>query len=153
VKLTNAALAELGVGRTRDPVGTFDDWRKADKPFLFVRSCLELYEAWRDPDFRTVLPIGLDATASGLQHLSLLCLDGAAGQLVNLTNQHYNVIDVYSEVAGQVLATLKNDRHEWAHWWLERLEKPVSKTKAQVVQVPGDDFQLRGRESRLGCSD
>src|SRR5262249_8422026 len=59
-----------------DPKGSFERWRKADKPFAFVASCMELSRARKNPEgFETHLPIGFDGTANGLQHLVLLSFD------------------------------------------------------------------------------
>jgi DNA-directed RNA polymerase len=82
------------VNRNRDrikkiaanPIDTFDDWRGADAPFQFVAACIELAQAWDNPDFVSHLPTSWDGSANGLQHLSLLSGDANAGRLVNLNN-------------------------------------------------------------------
>jgi DNA-directed RNA polymerase len=106
-----------------DPVGNFDHWRSADKPFAFLAACFELVEAWKDPRrFVTTLPIEFDATASGLQHLAILARDEDAARLVNLTGATERVQDVYGTVAETVMDVLRIcDDGEQADWWRDRL--------------------------------
>jgi Autographiviridae RNA polymerase len=71
-----------------DPVGTVDEWRGADSPFLFVASCMELAEAWRDPkNFKTRMPVAFDATCSGIQHYVLMMRDEVTAPKVNLIDE------------------------------------------------------------------
>ena len=58
-----------------DPIGTVREWEKADSPFLFVAACMEMAEAWRDPNFKTRMPVAFDATSSGIQHYTLMMKD------------------------------------------------------------------------------
>jgi len=113
----------------KDPIGTFDKWRKADKPLQFVRSCFELVEAWDNPDFETRLPVGIDATASGLQHLALLGRDRETMAKVNLTLVHDGALDIYGAFAEHIEQMLRADSHSWATWWLDRLKELGSKKR------------------------
>jgi hypothetical protein len=77
-----------------DPDGTFDDfciggqpangWREVDKPFAYVAACRELKAAWEDQKgFKSHLPIPLDGSCNGIQHLACLKQDADAAKLVN----------------------------------------------------------------------
>jgi DNA-directed RNA polymerase len=69
-----------------DPAGTVHLWGDASEPWCFLAACIEFYECCIAKTRSTSgLPIGIDATCSGLQHLSALTLDAAAGAQVNLT--------------------------------------------------------------------
>lgn len=63
---------------------------KAKEKFLFVAFCVE-YNRWLNClnnhevyEFETCLPVQLDATCNGFQHLALLCLDSSLGLELNL---------------------------------------------------------------------
>jgi DNA-directed RNA polymerase len=118
----------------QDPIGTFKKWRDADKPFQFVRSCIELCDADDNPEHITHLAVGMDATCSGLQHLSLLCRDYQTMERVNLTLLHNKVLDIYDDIAAHVTEKLKADNHPWAPWWLDRLGELGNKRRRLFKQ-------------------
>ena len=100
-----------------DPYGTFDLWQDAGDPLCFVGACIELVAAWSSPEsFTTHLPVGLDATCSGVQHLCELSRDEVAGRLVNLTNSDKRY-DIYLDVAGRVRTMIELDGSKWSKWW------------------------------------
>lgn len=69
-----------------DPIGSIPLWEAAEEPWTFCASAIE-YEACCISKTKTTsgLPVGVDATASGIQHLSGLTLDQAAAEMVNVT--------------------------------------------------------------------
>ena len=69
-----------------DPIGSIPLWEAAEEPWTFCAAAIE-YEACCISKTKTTsgLPIGVDATASGIQHLSALTLDHSAAEQVNLT--------------------------------------------------------------------
>src|SRR5262249_39674093 len=71
-----------------DPIGTFEDWRKADDPFSFVAACMELSVVEESPGRTTRLPVLIDGSCNGIQHLALMTRDERAGLLVNLTGEN-----------------------------------------------------------------
>ena len=120
----------------QDPVGTFELWRDADKPFSFVAARRELTRAWADPaDFVTHLPIGFDGTCSGIQHLAMLARDEVAGKLVNLTNAE-EPHDIYGVVIAQVKSALEMDDNEFAHWWRDHLRDRDEKQIRKLLKAP-----------------
>ena len=81
------------------------EWHKADKPFMFLAACMEYVDALVNPEYVTRLPISLDGSCSGLQHLS--AMTGAKeGSLVNLTPCD-RPQDIYSVVADGVTKSLE----------------------------------------------
>jgi DNA-directed RNA polymerase len=83
-------LSELcGIGeavlRRDDPVKV--DWalKSISDPYQFVAGCVELVRALNTgPGFITRLPLTVDATCSGLQHLCLMVRDEIGGRYVNV---------------------------------------------------------------------
>jgi DNA-directed RNA polymerase len=76
-------------------------WVKADKPFMFLSACMELVDAIKNPQHITHLPVSVDGSCSGLQHLSAMT-QATEGALVNLTHSA-SPLDIYSIVAERVL--------------------------------------------------
>ena len=70
----------------RDPIGTIPEWEVAAEPWVFMASCCEFARCciWKTK-WTSGLPVGVDATQSGYQHLCAMSLDGHGGSLVNLT--------------------------------------------------------------------
>jgi DNA-directed RNA polymerase len=113
----NAGLIERVAA---DPKGSFERWRKADKPFAFVAACMELSRARKNPEgFETHLPIGFDGTANGLQHLVLLSFDRQshnlaterdweAARLVNLIDGD-EPQDIYLAETQRIVELLKGE--------------------------------------------
>ena len=63
----------------------FDDWAAADNPFQFLAACREKYNYRKHgADYESGLPIGLDATQSGVQHYAMAIRDQGDGVKVNL---------------------------------------------------------------------
>jgi DNA-directed RNA polymerase len=129
----------------------FESWRRADKPFAYVGACIELAGAWARPaDFVTHLPIGFDATCSGIQHLALIARDEVTGSLVNLIN-HDEPQDIYRVVITGVMTALETDDNEFAQWWLHRLKACEPKRKRKLLKTAIMTFAYSATE--IGMSD
>lgn len=124
----------------RDPIGTFDKWKNADKRLQFVRACLDVVEANENPDFETRLPVGVDATGSGLQNLALSSRDAETMAKVNLVHTTSAIMDIYDDVAGRVVRLLKSRLEDpWSAWWLERL-KELGNKRRKLFKGPVGTF-------------
>lgn len=91
-----------------NPKGTYEFWRKADKPFLFCAAAMEYAAAMvHGPNYVSRLPVSYDGSCSGLQHLCSLTRSEEA--------KYVNVIpsdepqDIYQAVADLVLQQVRND--------------------------------------------
>lgn len=99
-------------------------WTEADEPWSFLVTCREWKEA-KAVGFETFpshLPIPLDGTCNGLQHLSLMGRDpvGAKATNCSISDKRY---DLYSEVAEVVKRLVTDDAVngvEEAHAWIVR---------------------------------
>jgi len=127
-------------------------WREADAPFSFVAACQELTAAWKaGPHFITHLPICLDATASGLQHLSMMLRDADAGRYVNLIPCDVPY-DMYEHLAKAVIARLEADDDERAKadWWIRRLRRSdARKLVKRPMMTYGYNVSLTGMKRQL----
>lgn len=88
-----------------DPKGTFDIWKSADKPFLFVAACLD-YAQFLEVGYSHMshIPVALDGSNSGLQHYSA-ALRSPEGALVNLVPTD-KPSDVYQVVCDRTIEIL-----------------------------------------------
>jgi DNA-directed RNA polymerase len=79
----------------------YDFILEAKEPLLFLSCCVEISNYYSDPaNFISCLPVYLDATCSGLQHLSAMMNDTNLAQYVNIVNSNKDDIpnDVYSHM-------------------------------------------------------
>lgn len=68
-----------------DPEGTISEWSTVEEPWCFIASAIEYYLCVITKQKTTSgLPVSVDATCSGLQHLSALALDRTAAEMVNV---------------------------------------------------------------------
>ena len=95
-----------------DPIHNHE-WREADEPWCFLASVLE-YSACVLEGTKTTsgLPIGIDATCSGLQHLGALTLCADTSALVNVSPTD-KPADGYLTVAEKAKEYLPEKYHEW----------------------------------------
>jgi DNA-directed RNA polymerase, mitochondrial len=99
----------------QDPF-TFRFWEDADKGkkcYQFLAWCFEYAEfvkQGRSPQFKSRIPVQLDASCSGTQHFAALLLDEKTGSDVNLT-PHEVPADIYAIVAEKVTELLNADRN------------------------------------------
>lgn len=85
----------------KDPIRNREYWKDADSPFLYLAWCLEYAEYLRSPlTFISHLPIGLDATCSGIQIYSGLLKDRDGASAVNVIGNKRE--DIYQRVADKV---------------------------------------------------
>ena len=94
-----------------DPIHNHE-WREAAEPWCFLASVLE-YSACVIEGTKTTsgLPIGIDATQSGIQHLSALTRSNE-GELVNVTPTE-KPADGYRTVAEKAKEYLPEKYHDW----------------------------------------
>jgi len=105
------AWAEANIEKMRasakDPLGDLW-WTSADKgntAFQFLSACQELCAAMDSPDptaFKSNLPVTVDGSCNGIQHLAAISRDATSGALVNLV-PGTRPGDIYSVVATECL--------------------------------------------------
>jgi DNA-directed RNA polymerase len=99
---------EAIVSYANDPVSN-DDWMDADKPLCFLACCKELVDIsiWSEvndtEDFPSCLPIYIDGSNNGVQHLVAMSKDEEIAPLVNLVPQDLPG-DVYMFIAEHTMS-------------------------------------------------
>jgi len=118
----------------QDPWG-HREWTKADEPFAFYASCVELSSLWDvGSEYVTHLPVGMDATTQGLQIYSMLLRDEVAAAATNVLPSEVPS-DPYKSVADKVIQRLKNINTEDARFLLS-LGLDRTTTKRQTMTLP-----------------
>jgi DNA-directed RNA polymerase len=95
-----------------DPLN-YDWWTKMDEPWQFLATCHELGMFWQlEPTSRQTfishLPVPMDGSCNGIQHLAAMGLDPIGARATNLTNDPIRQ-DIYEEVAKVVRSIVEND--------------------------------------------
>ena len=92
--------------------------RKAKEPLLFLAFCMEYkkYYLFLNDDskteFNSYLPVQLDATCNGFQHLSLLSQESKLYDVLNLSNKGDKPKDFYNFLLHKVLEVIKSKLDE-----------------------------------------
>ena len=79
-------------------------WTEADKPFCFLAAVLD-YKYWQDTG-RSRIPVCLDGSCNGIQHLSALGRDLVGAKATNLVDAP-KPNDIYSDVAAELKTMIK----------------------------------------------
>lgn len=98
-----------------DPIGTISLWEQADEPWCFLSAAIEYHQCVLTATKTTSgLPIGIDATCSGLQHLASMTRDAVAAKQVNvIKGDEDKPSDGYKTVAEVACKYLPDDLHQW----------------------------------------
>ena len=81
-------------------------WLQADKPWVFLSLCFEITAYWEalgnGEDYFSQVPIAIDGSSNGTQHLAAISRDERAGKMVGLVPMK-KPIDFYIEVAKGII--------------------------------------------------
>ena len=113
-----------------DPISNLSLWEQADEPWMFLAAAIEYHACVITKQRHTSgLPIGIDATCSGLQHLASMTRDRNAAEQVNvIKGAGDGPSDGYKTVAE---ASLKYIEDTSIHPFMDR-----KTTKRTVMTVP-----------------
>jgi len=127
-----------------DPL-TNKGWMNADKPFCFLACCFELsaicdwvWSGESERTFPSCLPLYIDGSNNGVQHLTAMSLDDTVAPLVNLVPQDLPG-DVYMFIAEHAIRNVKkkaesmsaSDKEFFEEFW-ER----IVELKAELAEYP-----------------
>jgi len=105
------------INQAENPFGTCD-WMKADKPFSFLAACYEIKmlaewtrEGNSEESFPSCLPVYIDGSNNGVQHLVAMSQDDEVAPLVNLVPSKLPG-DVYMFIAEKVWERLERMTNE-----------------------------------------
>lgn len=142
-----------------DPLAWADFWGDADSPWEALALCFELGRLAQHlsvnssaASFQSHIPVRLDATCSGIQHLSALMRDPLSASCVNVlpTGKREDIYGDVAKVASQQIALDAVGPDEslrvLAQQWLGRVERKTVKravmTTPYGVTAPGIKSQL-----------
>lgn len=138
-----------------------DFWKSADEPWSFLAFCFEWMGYKADPkQFLSKLPIALDGSCNGLQHLSAMLRDEVGGKEVNLT-ANVKKEDIYSAVKKIAIQALSEMEDPMAAriiaFGVERstckrpvMIMPYAGTQSSCRDYVMDDFVERGGKQVFG---
>ena len=94
---------------TSNPLRLHRFWAEADHPWLFLRACLE-WKRYKEegPEMISHLPISMDGSCNGYQHLSAMGLDPIGGRATNLM-PFEEPEDIYQWVSDLVCGRMQID--------------------------------------------
>lgn len=101
-----------------------DAFRGADSPWCFfvaARELLAAIDSGSPETFMSGVPVAMDATCSGMQHLSAILRDPVGGMFTNLLPNHgTEKEDIYAGVAAVSISSIQKDKEnlEQAMFWL-----------------------------------
>lgn len=145
---TNHELIEMIAS---NPEGTISTWSGAEEPWCFLASAIEYYHCVITKTKETSgLPVSVDATCSGLQHLSALALDKTAAEMVNVVPTP-KPSDGYAIVAEKAKEQLPEHLHQ--HITRKVTKRTVMTTPYGVTENSARDYirqELKGVELEKG---
>jgi DNA-directed RNA polymerase len=134
-----------------DPEGTISEWSSAEEPWCFIAAAIEYYQCVIKGTKKTSgLPCSVDATCSGLQHLSALALDKTAAEMVNVVPTD-KPSDGYKIVAEKAKEILPEHLHD--HITRKVTKRTVMTTPYGVTENSARDYirqELKGIELEKG---
>jgi DNA-directed RNA polymerase len=137
----------------QDPLDGTRWWTEAKEPWCFLATCFEIAAALRldNPEqFISHLPVNLDGSCNGLQHLSAMGRNRAGCEATNvIPSEDGKRRDIYDEVKESVKAQVASDAgkgDELAKLWLGNVDRKTVKravmTTPYGVTDPGMSTQL-----------
>jgi DNA-directed RNA polymerase len=141
-----------------DPLGNMSFWASSDvdSPWEALALCFEVAEMGKTPvesDFESHIPVRLDATCSGIQHLSAMMKDELSASAVNVlpvgkrADIYTDVMTVAKQTVAMDAATHKDPEvRAMALKWLDKIIRKTVKravmTTPYGVTAPGIKNQL-----------
>lgn len=131
----------------KDPLGNLF-WTQADgggKAWQFLAACFAYAEYLeKGDDYLCHLPVGLDGSCNGLQHLSALALDDFGAHNTNLVNAE-KPADIYRIVADAVAHDVAEDAkngNELAKLWHGKISRSVVKRNVMTVSYGATKYGM-----------
>lgn len=87
-------------------------------------------------DFESTLPVHLDGTCNGIQHLSAIARDPQTARAVNMlpTDRPQDIYRMVADRTTQYLELLEDDMDGWRDWWLEfGLDRKIAKRSVMTL--------------------
>jgi DNA-directed RNA polymerase, mitochondrial len=126
-------------------------WTEADAPFKFLAFCKEWAGVCRlGVDFESHLPIGLDGSCNGPQHLSTMMLDEVGCKATNIESGE-KPNDLYAQVAGEVNTIIAHDLEakeieglaENVEPWVGKVGRSITKRNCMTMAYSATAYGFR----------
>ncbi len=141
--------SDMFIRCAQDPLNN-TEWTQADEPWQFLRACFEWNQYIQNPNFVTHLPINVDGSCNGLQHISALLRDPQGAKAVNLmpNDEPQDIYDQVAQTATQIAIDVVRNGNtdypkltqmkEYLKLWLEYFNDniPRSFTKRNAMTIP-----------------
>ena len=114
------------------------EWTNADNPFQFLAFCLE----YANGSGISHLPVNMDGTCNGLQHLSAMLKDEVGGKAVNLLDSN-EPQDIYGEVAEKLSKILEADTNPLSDVWKPIVNRKLVKTGTMNTPYGVSEYGLK----------
>jgi DNA-directed RNA polymerase len=148
----------------QDPLDGISWWIEAEDPWCFLATCFEITAALQldnPEEFISHLPVNLDGSCNGLQHLAAMGRDRAGCEATNvIPSKDRKRGDIYDEVKESVKAQVAVDAgkgDEMAKLWLGNVDRKTVKrlvmTTAYGVTERGMARQLIEDDLTVGMGD
>jgi len=113
-------------------------WTNADNPFQFLAFCME----YANGSGISYLPVNMDGTCNGLQHLSAMLKDEVGGKAVNLLDSK-KPQDIYNEVANELSNIIDKDTDKYAQVWKGKIDRKLVKTGTMTTPYGVSEYGLK----------
>lgn len=108
-----------------DPMQFIDWWGSADKPWCFLAAVLD-YRRWKMTG-RSRMPVAMDGSCNGIQHLSALGRDKRGAEATNLLPCD-KPNDIYQEVAAELYPLIVDSDNEFKQMFpMDRVTRKLCK--------------------------
>jgi DNA-directed RNA polymerase len=146
-----------------DPFGAgLEFWKQADEPWQFLAATIEYCSAWSHPVspeyYISHLPVHVDGSCNGLQHLSAMGLDPVGAEAVNMTGGDRQ--DIYQIVADKVTKGVTQDaymslgdRVPPAKAWLGKVTRKTVKRGVMTTPYGVTKIGIRDQLIKDGMTD
>jgi len=129
-----------------NPLDGYRFWNSAEEPWQFLAACMEwkMYLE-RGDSFVSHLPIHIDGSCNGLQHLSAMVRDPKGAKATNLTSSKERS-DIYSAVADKVAEIVEADAKAGkpeAVAWRGKISRKVVKRGVMTLPYGVTDLGIR----------
>jgi DNA-directed RNA polymerase len=116
-----------------NPLRVHRFWTEADQPWLFLAACLE-WKRYKEegPGMISHLPISMDGSCNGYQHLSAMGLDPIGGRATNLM-PFEEPEDIYQWVSDLVCRRMEADAGEIARQLLVIMDRELAKNATMTT--------------------
>tara|TARA_Y100000310_G_scaffold262201_1_gene271821 strand:- start:188 stop:1504 length:1317 start_codon:yes stop_codon:yes gene_type:complete len=118
-------------------------WMEADKPWQFLRACIEWYKADGNPEFMSSIPVTVDGSCNGLQHFAGMLRDEEGGRNVNLLPNDVPA-DIYNIVRQEACRRIA-ENVEHSELWGDDISRTMVKRPVMTTPYGATKYGMRNQ--------